>query len=89
MPSYKYKSEGVIGVKKLTTAEDCRYNCQYLDRCKTATIRLSENACYLYSDYGGKCCIKASMRNSSKYAQISIQFVDIFCRPALMVIFPH
>lgn len=54
MPSYYYNEQrGLMGIKKLTTGEDCRYDCQHTTSCKKATIDLAENACKLFSSYGG------------------------------------
>ncbi|XP_063678436.1 uncharacterized protein LOC134814281 isoform X1 [Bolinopsis microptera] len=54
MPSYRYNKRGLIGVKKLTTGEDCRYDCQHTSDCKKATVDIAENACKLYSSFGGQ-----------------------------------
>ena len=54
MPSYHYNKRGLIGVKKLTTGEDCRYDCQHTSDCKKATVDIAENACKLYSSFGGE-----------------------------------
>lgn len=53
-PSYKYQARGLIGVKKLITAMDCYYDCKHTTNCVKATINIGENACNLYSDYGGR-----------------------------------
>lgn len=54
MPSYYYNKKGLIGVKKLTTGQDCQYDCQHTTGCKKATIDLTENSCKLYSSFGGQ-----------------------------------
>jgi len=54
MPSYKYNKRGLLGIKKLTTGDDCWNDCQHTSGCKKATIDLADNACKLYSSFGGQ-----------------------------------